>query len=191
MPGIAVIYASSYGHTAVIADRIAGELAARGLRAEVHDVRALPKDMFISRFDAVILGGRVHGQKFPRSLRRFVRDHRSTLNRIPSAFYTVSLSMAGKDEAAKQDILRITARFPAELGWKPSSSAAFAGALPYTKYGWLTRTIMKRISAAAGGDTDTSRDYVYTDWDEVRRFADEMADKATAHVEKLYQPPAH
>jgi menaquinone-dependent protoporphyrinogen oxidase len=31
---------------------------------------------------------------------------------------------------------------------------------------------MKRIVASAGGDTDTSKDYEYTDWNDVRNFAD-------------------
>ena len=33
------------------------------------------------------------------------------------------------------------------------------------------RWIIKRIVAKAGGDTDTSRDYVYTDWDDLKAFA--------------------
>lgn len=185
MPGIAIIYASSYGHTAVIANRIGEELQVRGFRVDVLDAREVPKDFFLSRYDAVVLGGRVHGAAFPRSLKRFVRDHAGTLNRIPSAFYTVSLSMAGTDEAAKQEIRRITARFPAQRGWKPAMTATFAGALHYTKYGFILRYIMKRISAAAGGDTDTSKDYVYTDWDDVRRFAAEVGDRARAYVASL------
>jgi menaquinone-dependent protoporphyrinogen oxidase len=36
---------------------------------------------------------------------------------------------------------------------------------------------MKRIATMAGRDTDTSRDYEYTDWDEVARFAEEFADQ--------------
>lgn len=30
---------------------------------------------------------------------------------------------------------------------------------------------MKRIVAQSGGDTDTLRDYVYADWDELKVFA--------------------
>jgi menaquinone-dependent protoporphyrinogen oxidase len=196
MPGIAIVFASSNGHTGVIANRIAEEVQVHGLRAEVFDVREVPSDLFLSRFDAVVIGGRVHRDKFPRKLRRFVRDHCGTLNRIPSAFFSVSLSMAGKDEVAKQEIHRITARMPAEAAWKPAISAAFAGALLYSRYGFITRHIMRRIAAAAGGDTDVSKDYVYTDWADVRRFALQIAEKATAHVAALNEtgsarPAAH
>ena len=53
--------------------------------------------------------------------------------------------------------------------------AVVAGALPYTRYSPLTRWMMRRIVAKAKGDTDTSRDYEYTDWEAVRRFAGEFA----------------
>ena len=53
-----------------------------------------------------------------------------------------------------------------------------AGALPYTKYGWLKRMMMKRIVAKAGGDTDTTRDYEYTDWIDLRNFARDFAELA-------------
>ena len=33
---------------------------------------------------------------------------------------------------------------------------------------------MKRIAREKGNDTDTSRDFDYTDWDGVRRFAEEF-----------------
>jgi menaquinone-dependent protoporphyrinogen oxidase len=46
-----------------------------------------------------------------------------------------------------------------------------AGALLYTHYNFFIRWMMKRIVATAGGDTDTSRDYEYTDWNDVRAFA--------------------
>jgi menaquinone-dependent protoporphyrinogen oxidase len=34
---------------------------------------------------------------------------------------------------------------------------------------------MKRIASASGGDTDTSRDYEYTDWRDLGDFADRFA----------------
>jgi menaquinone-dependent protoporphyrinogen oxidase len=35
---------------------------------------------------------------------------------------------------------------------------------------------MKRIAKKVGSDTDTSRDYEYTDWDEVEGFASDFAE---------------
>jgi menaquinone-dependent protoporphyrinogen oxidase len=46
-----------------------------------------------------------------------------------------------------------------------------AGALRYSKYPLPLRWLMRRIAKQAGGDTDTSRDYEYTDWEQVDGYA--------------------
>jgi menaquinone-dependent protoporphyrinogen oxidase len=51
----------------------------------------------------------------------------------------------------------------------------FGGALLYTQYGFIKRYVMKQITRHKGSsDTDTSRDYVYTDWESVKHFAEEF-----------------
>ena len=62
----------------------------------------------------------------------------------------------------------------------PAITKRVAGALPYTKYNLFMRWIMKRIVKKQGGDTDTSRDYDYTDWDDLRQFAAEFGRRFTA-----------
>jgi menaquinone-dependent protoporphyrinogen oxidase len=37
---------------------------------------------------------------------------------------------------------------------------------------------MRRIACAEGGDTDTSRDHEYTDWQQVEAYADRLAQRA-------------
>jgi menaquinone-dependent protoporphyrinogen oxidase len=34
--------------------------------------------------------------------------------------------------------------------------------------------VMKRIAAKAGGDTDATRDYEYTDWQDLRGFTEQF-----------------
>jgi menaquinone-dependent protoporphyrinogen oxidase len=46
-----------------------------------------------------------------------------------------------------------------------------AGALRYSRYPLPLRWFMRRIAKQAGGDTDTSRDYEYTDWGRVDDYA--------------------
>ena len=70
-------------------------------------------------------------------------------------------------------------RFLARCGWRPAITKMIAGALPYTRYNWLKRQMMKRIVAKAGGDTDTTRDYEYTDWIDLRNFAQDFAGLAS------------
>jgi menaquinone-dependent protoporphyrinogen oxidase len=69
--------------------------------------------------------------------------------------------------------------FENETGWHPAQVALFAGALPYTRYGFLKRHLMKKIAGDKPGSlgTDTSRDYVYTDWNEVSRFTEDFLER--------------
>jgi len=60
----------------------------------------------------------------------------------------------------------------------------------YTRYNYLVRIIMRAIAKKAGAATDTSRDYVYTDWVGLDKFTDALAEEiqrspaASAQVEK-------
>ncbi len=63
-----------------------------------------------------------------------------------------------------------------------SSTAPVAGALLYTKYNLLMRWIMKRIAAKAGGATDTSRDYDYTDWTDLEVFAGDFGKRVAGRA---------
>ena len=55
-----------------------------------------------------------------------------------------------------------------------------AGALLYTRYNPLVRFVMRRISRANGGPTDTSRDYEFTDWSGLDKLVDETLGDAPA-----------
>lgn len=50
----------------------------------------------------------------------------------------------------------------------------FGGALLYTHYGFIKRHMMKKIARDKVLDTDTSRDYVYTQWNGVKHFVEEF-----------------
>jgi menaquinone-dependent protoporphyrinogen oxidase len=100
------------------------------------------------------------------------------LNGLPTAFLSVCLAVVERGTKPRQEILRIMRRFFDRGGWRPTMTKMVAGALPYTKYGWLKRLMMKRIVAKTGGDIDTTRDFKYTDWNDLRNFARDFAELA-------------
>jgi len=61
-----------------------------------------------------------------------------------------------------------------ETAFSPDLVGTFAGALLYSRYGWLKRRIMRSIVRREGGDTDMTRDYEYTNWEAIDRFADDV-----------------
>jgi menaquinone-dependent protoporphyrinogen oxidase len=172
MAKVLVLYGTTEGQTARIAEVVADVVRERGHEPDTVDVRraggAVPADC-----TAVVVGAAVHMGKHDKRVVEFVRRNRDTLRRLPSAFYSVSLSAHGDVDEA-QGYLE---QFEDDTGWHPDTVALFAGALPYTRYGFLKRRMMKRIVQDKPGDlgVDTSRDYVYTEWDAVKRFAEDFA----------------
>ena len=169
---VLVIYGTTEGQTKKIADARAAALASLGAMADV--VAAGDHAPAPTGYAGVVVAASVHAGLYQRPVRRWVRAHRDTLTAMPAAFVSVCLGVLQHDEKTRRDLEHILDGFVAESGWRPSVVKHVAGALPYTRYGWLKRLLMRRIVGKAGGDTDTSRDYEYTDWADVRRFADDF-----------------
>jgi menaquinone-dependent protoporphyrinogen oxidase len=164
-------YATKEGHTGSIARRIGEVLSAAGHEVEVRNVADLPRDVSLDDYDAIVLGAPVRAGKHLSRMTRFVRWHREDLDRRPSAFFSCSLTSAEQTEEAKRSARELVDAFIETTGWTPDHIGVFAGALLYRRYNFILRALMKTIARRSGGDTDTSRNYDYTRWDEVDAFA--------------------
>jgi menaquinone-dependent protoporphyrinogen oxidase len=122
-------------------------------------------------YASVIVAAPVHAGGYPRAVRRWVKRHAAALPSRPSAFVSVCLGVLEKNPKTDAVLAGIMTKFFEATGWRPPVTKVVAGALPYTRYNWITRLIMRRIVARAHGDTDTTRDYEYTDWNDVAAFA--------------------
>jgi menaquinone-dependent protoporphyrinogen oxidase len=170
-----IVYATTEGHTAHIASHMATVLEAKGHRADAVGLADSPQGFALADYDAAILGGSVHLGRHPAALVEFVKTNIGWLETHSAAFFSVSLSAGGARAQDRSDAERYVWQFLEGTGWKPARVGVFAGALLYTEYGPVKRYVMKRIMKSAGGDTDTSRDYDYTDWEAVTRFAEDFA----------------
>lgn len=184
MKPVLVLYATRQGHAQRIADHLAVGLRKHGLPADVVSAAQIPGEFSLSGYSAAVLIASAHLGHHEREMIDFVRLHLAELDRIPTAFLSVSLSEAGAENPAvpperrtqaTADVNRMIEAFLEETGWCPARVQAVAGALLYSRYNFILRIVMKRIARAAGGDVDTSRDYEYTDWNALDRFTDEMA----------------
>jgi menaquinone-dependent protoporphyrinogen oxidase len=170
MARILVLYGTNEGHTEKVATVIGNTLIENGCDADV--VKAGTIDPAMSTYDGVIVAASIHGGRFQGAVVDCVRRHAAAISSKPNAFINVCLAVLQKnDPKVTADLAMIVNRFAKDSGWTPAIVKPVAGALLYTRYNFLMRWIMKRIVAKAGGDTDTSRDYVYTDWEDVKAFA--------------------
>lgn len=175
---IAIIFLSREGQTRRIAEHIGRAVRASGNQALVIDFRELYGGPPPSA-GAIIIGASVHVGHHPEELETWARAHREELESVPSAFFSVSLSAGGPVPGAKVEAGEYISDFLNRTGWHPQVAAAFAGALRYTRYGFMKRTLMRFITWRSGSpDLDPHRDYEYTDWESVDRFARDFLEAA-------------
>ena len=120
MTEILIGYGTTEGQTARIAKYIADVIQAQGHEAQVLDLKR-SKDVPLDGTDAVIIGGSIHMGKHEESVGDFVRKNRGALERLPSAFFSVSLAARGDMENARAYV----ENFEQETGWRPAQVGYF------------------------------------------------------------------
>ena len=181
MPRILIAYATIDGQTARVAERMAATLRGAGHDVTVRRADAAEVGAELGRQDAIIVGGGIRYGHHAPALERMVRARLAELASRPSAFFSVCLS-AGGPGARPATARAYRAQFLKRTGWRPAIDESFAGALLYTRYNPFIRFMIRLIVGMAGGDTDTSRDYEYTDWEAVERFARDFATRIEARA---------
>jgi menaquinone-dependent protoporphyrinogen oxidase len=173
---ILIVYGTTEGQTRKIArfmEKVLQDAGHKVSIADATDEPPVPDD-----FDAVLIGSSIHMHKYQSAVAHYITHHVEYLNKIPGAFFSVCLAVASDLEEEHREAEKIKTDFLTQTGWKPIMTTQIAGALKYTQYDFFKRLIMKMISKREGRTTDTSQDYEYTNWDEVKKFALDFTDKA-------------
>lgn len=164
---ILILYSSREGQTKKISEFMANHLGT--------DVKVSPLDLTldISDFDMLIIGSSIRYGHFNYLLYQFVEKNAELLNQKKTAFFGVNLTARkeGKDDPETNLYIR---KFLQRVEWKPNFKAVFAGALFYPRYKIWDRLAIKLIMKITGGETDTSKEIEYTDWNKVKKFVDQL-----------------
>ena len=183
MSRILILFSSHDGQTRRIASRVGEVLARAGHETVLRFAGEPGPRAAIEASDAVIVGAPIRYGHYPKRFEALVREHLAALRARPNAFFSVCLTAGGP--GAKPAVASGYVRdFVERTGWQPGDTAILAGALLYRKYNPFIRLMMRFIVGRAGGETDTSRDYEYTDWDAVERFATRFAAAAARGSER-------
>ncbi|MGZ4271412.1 MAG: menaquinone-dependent protoporphyrinogen IX dehydrogenase [Solirubrobacteraceae bacterium] len=169
MTDVLIVYASNHGHTGKIAARIAAALEADGVRPDVREVSAAA-EVSPSDYDAVVVGASIHGGHHQKEMIDWCSRHRTTLGVLPTAFFSVCLTAADDTDESREATRRYIDEFVESTGWTPQRTTTFAGALQYREYDFATRLVMRLLMHRGHHETDTRRDWDYTDWDAVEAF---------------------
>jgi menaquinone-dependent protoporphyrinogen oxidase len=182
MPRILILYASTHGHTAKIAARIAATLQDDGATIDLHRLDAGRSQPVLPDYDAVIVGASIHAGHHQRALVKWAERHHTALGLTPSAFFSVCLTAADDTDESRAATRGYLDDFVEHTGWTPSESTTFAGAVQYREYDVATRALMRLLMRRMHHPTDASQDYDYTDWDAVERWAHEFAATLTPAI---------
>ena len=176
MHRLLIAYSSSEGQTLKVAEFIAEVIRERGHLADIADVAMLSGAHLEKDYDAVILGASIHAGRHQKSMVHFAKKYASRLDDLATAFYSVSLTSVSKDPVHRNQATEYVNTFIKEVDWVPDRIWYVAGALPYRKYSLLKRLVVRQAVKQEGGDIDTSRNYEYTDWNELRASVFEFLD---------------
>jgi len=170
-----LIYSTNYGLSKKICEKIQASLLKRGERADVVPLVGHTVDP--RSYDAIVIGASIrHGKHSPAVL-EFIRTHQVLLESKPSALFSVNLVARKPLKNTPQTnpyLKRLVARSP----WKPKLLGVFAGELDYSRYGPVDKHMMRLVMWINKGPTDFATKAQFTDWDEVERFAGQVAQLA-------------
>ncbi|HDR1866294.1 TPA: menaquinone-dependent protoporphyrinogen IX dehydrogenase [Pasteurella multocida] len=162
-----ILYSSCDGQTKKIAEFIASKLSG--------DVQTQPltEKTDITKADRIVIGASIRYGHFDKVLDKFVKKQTALLSQKPNAFFAVNLTArkAGKDTPETNVYVR---KFLQRIDWQPHLAAVFAGALYYPRYSFFDRTMIRLIMKITGGETDTSKEIEYTDWQKVESFTEQF-----------------
>ena len=178
---VLILFASREGQTEKVTVRISEHLQQFGLAVHIVDAAdaAAVERIDLSAYELLVFGASMHAGGLERELIRFVNDNAECVSLCVRSFFLVLLSAATKDP-----VLRAESLADARQKMNRLMSVGFddtemiAGALRYSKYPLPLKWLMRRIARKAGEGTDLSRDYEYTDWSQVKRYADRLASLA-------------
>jgi menaquinone-dependent protoporphyrinogen oxidase len=167
MSKILFLYSTVDGHTLKICRRTQQVLEQAGHQVTLS---VLQSDFDLAPFDTVVVGASIRYGKHRPDVARFMRAQRETLERKPSAFFSVNI-VARKQNKNTPETNPYVRKFLRQIGWRPRLVGVFAGMLDYPRYGFWDRQIIRFIMLLTKGPTDPQSVVEFTDWDRVEAFA--------------------
>ncbi|KGQ70571.1 protoporphyrinogen oxidase [Chelonobacter oris] len=166
-----IIYSSTDGQTHKIAEAIATAIQTNMQSAVVALLPlAQAESQDLAQYDKIMIGASIRYGHFNKALEPYINRHADLLNSKMTAFYAVNLTARKADKNTPQTNV-YTRKFLQRIQWRPTQSAVFAGALRYPRYGFFDRFMIRLIMKITDGETNTTKEIEYTDWQKVAAFA--------------------
>lgn len=179
MKKVLIVFATREGQTAKVAERIFEHFSRAGVVVELLDAKdgVRAESIELTSIDLLICGASMHAGELEAEILRFVERNAAQIASMQRSFFLVLLSAAAREpERRKKWLCDARKKMKRQLAVGFDDCEMVAGALVYSKYSKPIAWMMKRIAKLAGEATDTSKDYEFTDWDQVDRYALRLLD---------------
>lgn len=164
-----LLYSSREGQTKKIIEHIAGQLTA--MECDIRDLHQM-EVVDWAAYDKVLIGASIRYGHLNKKLYQFIKQNLSELQHADAAFFCVNLTARKEDQGKDTPQGSVYVQtFLKKSPWQPSLIGVFAGALYYPRYGWFDKMMIRLIMTMTGGETDTSKEVEYTNWEKVTQFA--------------------
>ncbi|WP_070970103.1 menaquinone-dependent protoporphyrinogen IX dehydrogenase [Vibrio sonorensis] len=172
MDKVLFLYSSREGQTKKILKYIESELASSDCEIrDLHDVTSID----FSQYSKVMIGASIRYGHLNKKLYQFIDANLAQLKANNVAFFCVNLTARkedqGKDTPEGSAYIKT---FLKKSPWHPKLIGVFAGALRYPRYNWFDKMMIRFIMTMTKGETDTSKEVEYTNWEKVALFANKF-----------------
>ncbi|GGI89523.1 protoporphyrinogen oxidase [Shewanella hanedai] len=174
MKSVLVLYYSRGGHTAKISRAIAEHIERQGHKSSVmHISEAVKEGIDWTQYDCVALGACVMYGSYDKSVFAFTTEHEAALSEKPNSFYSVNV-VARNPEKRVPENNKYLQKFIELSPWKPKDVKVIAGKVDYPSWRWWDRLAIQMIMKMTDGPTDPKSVIDYTDWEDVKVYADHL-----------------
>ena len=160
---ILITYATKYGSTGEVADKIGEVLTKAGFAVEV-----LPVDQVatLSKYGAVVFGSAVYAGQWRKEAVKFLEDNRATFAEMPFWIFSSGPTGSGDPVQLTKGWLFPDAQKAVVESIQPRAVAVFHGWLDFDKLNLGEKLIVRGVRAPMGD---------YRDWDAIVAWAREIA----------------
>ena len=161
------IYSSSNGQSLKICEALN-----KNKESLIIDMDML-KTTNLDNFDQIVIGASVKYGDHNKEVYEFVKKNRVLLEKKKTVFFSVNAT-ARKSEKNTPKTNPYIIKFLKKTNWTPDHIGVFAGMIDFPNYNFIEKYIIKLIMWITNGPTDTSKTFEFTNWEDVKKFSEEI-----------------
>jgi len=133
----------------------------------------MSKTTKLDNFDQIVIGASVKYGDHNKKVYEFVKKNRVLLKKKKTVFFSVNAT-ARKSEKNTPKTNPYIIKFLKKTNWTPDHIGVFAGMIDFPNYNFIEKYIIKLIMWITNGPTDTSKTFEFTNWEDVKKFSEEI-----------------